>query len=56
MAYTVTLQPGLKDVLMPNGTRYQGGDVVILTTEQYGVIPAATRAVVIASVVGGAES
>lgn len=56
MAYTVILKPGLIDVVLPNGGRYQGGDAVILTAEQYGVIPAATRLAVIASVTGGPES
>lgn len=44
--YSVTLKAGLKDVVLPNGGRYQGGDVVILSAEHYSVIPAATRAAV----------
>jgi hypothetical protein len=44
--YSVTLKPGLVDVVLPNGRRYQGGDVVILSAEHYGQIPAATRTAV----------
>lgn len=44
--YSVTLAPGLVDVVLPNGGRYQGGDVVILSAEHYGMIPATTRAAV----------
>jgi hypothetical protein len=46
MAYTVTLKPGLQDVVLPNGGRYQGGNVVVLSDEDYSVIPASTRAAV----------
>ncbi|PPS89467.1 hypothetical protein [Streptomyces sp. MH60] len=46
MAYTVTLKAGLQDVVLPNGSRYQGEDVVVLSDEHYGVIPASTRAAV----------
>jgi hypothetical protein len=44
--YSVTLKPGLQDVVLPNGNRYQGGDVVILSAEHYGMIPASTRTAV----------
>lgn len=44
--YSVTLKAGLKDVVLPNGNRYQGGDVVILSSEHYGVIPASTKTAV----------
>jgi hypothetical protein len=44
--YSVTLKAGLVDVVLPNGNRYQGGDVVILSAEHYGQIPAATRTAV----------
>jgi hypothetical protein len=44
--YSVTLKTGLVDVVLPNGGRYQGGDVVILSAEHYGMIPATTRAAV----------
>jgi lysophospholipase L1-like esterase len=33
---TVTLKPGLVDVVLPNGYRYKGGDVVTLTDSEYG--------------------
>lgn len=51
MAYTVVLNAGLKDVVLPNGNRYQGGDTVILTDGQYGQMPATTRTAVLASAV-----
>lgn len=47
--YTVTLNPGLVDVALPNGNLYQGGDIVILSAEQYGQIPLATRTAVFSS-------
>lgn len=49
MAYTVTLKSGLVDVVLPNGNRYQGDDVVILSDAQYGQIPEATRTTVFSS-------
>ncbi|WP_428957941.1 hypothetical protein [Streptomyces sp. cg35] len=49
MAYTITLKAGLKDVVLPNGNRYQGGDVVILSDEQYGQMTASARTAVVQS-------
>lgn len=46
MAYSVMLKAGLQDVVLPNGGRYQGDDVVVLSDEHYSVIPASTRAAV----------
>lgn len=43
MAYSVTVKAGLVDVVLPNGGRYQGGDTVVLSDEQYGVMPQTTR-------------
>lgn len=43
MAYTCTIAPGLSNVCLPNGNIYQGGDVAILSDEQYGQMVAATR-------------
>lgn len=54
--YSVTLKPGLQDVVLPNGNRYQGGDVVNLSDEHYGQIPAATRAAVFSSAPAPASS
>lgn len=47
MAYTVTLKAGLANVVLPNGNLYQGGDVVILTDEQYGRMTASARTAVV---------
>jgi hypothetical protein len=44
--YSCTLKAGLVDVVLPNGMRYQGGDVVILSAQHYGQMPVATRAAV----------
>lgn len=49
MSYTVTIKPGLANVVLPNGNLYQGGAQVILTDEQYGVMPQSTRDAVLAS-------
>lgn len=35
MSYTVTLKPGLQDVVLPDQGRYQGGAVVTLSDDQY---------------------
>lgn len=35
MSYTVTLNQGLKNVVLPNGSRYSGGAVVTLSDDQY---------------------
>lgn len=49
MAYSVTIKAGLVDVVLPNGNRYQGGDVVVLSDEQYAQIPLATRTAVLSA-------
>lgn len=49
MAYLVTIKGGLKDVVLPNGDRYQGGDTAILSDRQYGLIPQSARDAVLAS-------
>jgi hypothetical protein len=36
MAWSVTLKAGLKDVVLPNQQRYQGGAIVILSDEEIG--------------------
>lgn len=43
MAYTVTLKAGLVNVVLPNGGLYQGGDVVILSDEHFGMMTAASK-------------
>ena len=35
MPYSVTINNGLKDVVLPNGVRYQGGAVVTLSDAEY---------------------
>jgi hypothetical protein len=34
MAWSVTVKAGLKDVVLPNGNRYQAGDIVVLSDDQ----------------------
>jgi hypothetical protein len=34
MAWQVTIKSGLKDVVMPNGLRYQAGDIVVLSDHE----------------------
>jgi hypothetical protein len=46
MAYSVTIKTGLVDVVLPNGNRYQAGDVVVLSDGQFGQIPASTKTAV----------
>lgn len=50
MSYTVVLQDGLQDVVLPNGNRYQGGDSVLLGDEEYGVMRSATANLLFSSV------
>lgn len=38
MGYTVTLKAGLVNVLLPNGIRYGGGSVVVLSDAEFSVI------------------
>jgi hypothetical protein len=40
---TVTLKAPLKDVVLPNGIRYQGGAVVVLSDAQYSLMTATAR-------------
>jgi hypothetical protein len=49
MAYTVTIKPGLKDVVLPNGRRCQGDDTIVLSDEHYGLMPQSARDTVLAS-------
>lgn len=59
MAYTVTITPGLVDVVLPDGNRYQGGQTALLSAREFGVIPQATRSAVFSAVsavpLGGTE-
>jgi len=43
VAYSVTLNVGLKDVVLPNGQRYQGGTVVVLSDEEFSVLAPANQ-------------
>lgn len=50
MSVQVTLKSGVHDVVLPNGNRYQEGDVVILSDEEYGQMSEATVAAVFSDV------
>jgi hypothetical protein len=43
VSHQVTINTGLKNVVLPNGNRYKAGDVVVLTDEEYSTIPAAAK-------------
>lgn len=43
MPYQVTVQTGLKDVVLPNGFRAQGGDVVTLSDVQFAMLSPTAR-------------
>lgn len=34
MPWSVTVKSGLKDVVLPDGLRYQAGDIVVLADQQ----------------------
>lgn len=36
MSVQVTIKDGVHDIVLPNGNRYQAGDTVLLTDEEYG--------------------
>lgn len=49
MTYAVTVNAGLKNVVLPDGLRHQGGDVVTLTDEQYGMLSPGALASLVSS-------
>lgn len=42
VSHQVTIAGGLDSVVLPNGLRYKAGDVVVLSDDEYGLIPAAS--------------
>lgn len=40
VSHQVTITSGLKNVVLPNGLRYDGGAVVVLSDAEYSLIPA----------------
>lgn len=40
VSHQVTVHSGLSNVVLPNGLRYGAGAVVVLSDEEYGLIPA----------------
>lgn len=48
-AYTVTLNAGLKGVVLPDGLMHHGGDVVVLSDAEYSTITPAAKAALFAS-------
>jgi hypothetical protein len=45
MTYQVTIASGKKDVMLPNGSRYQAGAVVTLSDDEFGLLsPSAVTA------------
>jgi hypothetical protein len=58
MAWQVTVSSGLKEVVLPDGLRYQGGAVVVLNDAQYGSLSANAVATLFSSVsqLGGGGS
>lgn len=40
MTYSVTITAGKRDVVLPNGSRYQAGAVATLTDDEYGQLSA----------------
>lgn len=51
MAVKVTLKAGVHDVVLPDGNRYDGGSVAILTDDEYAQISASAAAAVIAEAI-----
>lgn len=44
VSHQVTITSTLKNVVLPNGLRYTGGAVVVLSDAEYGLIPAGAHA------------
>lgn len=44
VSHQVTVNSGLKNVVLPNGIRYGAGAVVVLSDEEYNLVPAYARA------------
>lgn len=44
MTYSVTIAAGKRDVVLPNGSRYQAGAVVALSDDEFGQMSATARA------------
>ena len=58
MTWQVTVQSGLREIVLPDGLRYQGGAVVVLDDAQYGQLSANAVATLFSSVsqLGGGGS
>jgi hypothetical protein len=52
-SYTVTIAAGLDGVVLPDGIRYKGGDVAVLSDEEYSVLTPNAVATLFSSVVTG---
>jgi hypothetical protein len=39
VSHQVTIAAGLSNVVLPNGLRYDAGDVVVLSDAEYGLVP-----------------
>ena len=48
--YTVVLKPGLVDVVLPNGNRYQGGQTAMLSDSDFGLMAQTTITALFSSV------
>lgn len=49
VSHQVTINAGLKNVVLPNGLRYSAGAVVVLSDAEYSLIPAAAHATLFSS-------
>jgi hypothetical protein len=49
VSHQVTIHSGLSNVVLPNGLRYTAGAVVVLSDEEYGLIPAGTHSTLFSS-------
>lgn len=50
MSVQVTIKSGVNDVVLPNGNRYQAGDDVVLSDEEFGQMSEETVAAVFSDV------
>lgn len=50
MPYLVTIKVGLADVVLPNGQRAQGGQIALLTDDQYAQLSPTANAALLSAV------
>lgn len=56
MTYQITVNAGVKDLVAPNGNRYQGGNAFTISDREYGLLSATSASLFSHSYLGGTVS